>query len=467
MYNLFVNILKPYHGFGDEIVYVNKLLQKKQKIFKNKFVNVFELFTPFRPNATEFTQYFNKKNLLENSSYEIYYSKQLTDNDLDQSLWYTNKLENNPNKLQQVDANVIFRLIESRFFTKEKLNVRYIHLDLFSEKNWEAIVLHNQNLQVFTKNAHNNLDIEIVDIINFLHNSFQQRFTYINDRWKINFNTEDQGFLQNKNIVIENHIYDSTPLLLEYMESQNKNNNVCITQTGYVNQFLIKSDNKNSFLDYGDVHNDIMASYNALRHQYLYANYCKGLYKKDISWIKEDIEKIGFTVDYIPRYDHLTSDYKKSFSLRQATNDILSSKFAIGSEGGHMHVALYGGVPFLFVIPDKIINHFDAKNLSNKKFARPEITMLKFMLAIIIDRYPLSKLFFTTEYDLDNNLKDTICKMNDTVDLLLNTNYSYSENFFNLHVITNNQRYYHNITCVYKSIISEYLENDKSMYLHR
>lgn len=467
MNNLFVNILKPHHGFGDEIVYVNKLLQKKQKMFKNKFVNIFELFSPFRPNSQEFTTFFKKTNLIKNNNYEVYYSEQLKEKDLDQSSWYTNELNNSLNKLQKVGASYIFRLIESRFFTKEKFNVRYILLDLLHEHNWEAIVIQNNDLKVFTKTEQKDLEIELVDVINFLHDSYQQKFSFIHDRWKIDVTTEDINLLQNKSTHIVNHIYDGTNLSLEYKESKNKNNNICVIQTGFINQHLIKSDNKNSFQNYGDVHNDIMASYNALRHQYLYANYCKGLYKKDISWIKEDIEKIGFTVDYIPRYDHLKSDYKKSFSLRQATNDILRSKFAIGSEGGHMHVALYGGVPFLLVLPNKIINHFDAKNLTNKKFATPEVTMLKYMLAIIIDRYPTSKLFFTTEYDLENNLKDVICKMNDAVDMLLDINYNYSENFFNYHVITNNQRYYHNITYIYKSIIIEHLENDKSMYLCR
>ena len=186
---------------------------------------------------------------------------------------------------------------------------------------------------------------------------------------------------------------------------------------------------------------------------------------ESFKWIKNDISNLGFNVDYIPRYDQFQKEeYKKNFSLRNVSDYILKSKFAIGGEGGHMHVALYGGVPFLFVIPDKMIKSFQLDCLNGIRYARPEITILKFNIGIIIARYPISKLFWTTEEDLETNLENTILKMNHALDLLQDLNYSYTENFFNIHIITNNENSYKKIKYVCKNTFIEYLQNDIFCY---
>ena len=429
MANIFINRLKRYHGFGDEIVYVNKVINYKQKVFPNQFVNIFELFSPIEPNTlSSWQNYFYRFNLLENPNYKIYFSEELTEKDLDQSLWYTNTLEKKENKLQKIDkGREIFKIIEPRFFTKKKLQVRHILLNLIHDYKWEAIILQNHSLQVITENTHDKDHVEILNIINFLHKSFQQRLILNNLDWQIDWNSEDNKFIEYNNILvpilsltvdadkanrdtnglyIHNNVYEDSNLFLEYQESLTKSNNIAVIQTGDVNNQHIQNDHYNAFVKFGgDNFHDLNASYTSLQHHYIYANFLKGIYKKDISWIKNKISNLGFNVDYIPRYDQFEKEeYIKNFSLRNVCNNILKSKFAIGGEGGHMHVALYGGVPFLCVLPDEMIKSFQFNGLNGVMYSRPEITILKFNMAMIINRFPISKLFWTTEEDLFNNL---------------------------------------------------------------
>ena len=471
MSNIFINVLKLYHGFGDEIVYVNKIINEKQRTYPTKFVNIFELFSPIeRPTESSRKNYCYKSNLLENPNYKTYFSEELTEKDLDQSLWYTNTLENKKNKLQKINQGwEIFKIIEPRFFTKKKLQVRHILLNLIHEYKWEAIILQNHSIKVITENTHDKDHVEILNIINFLHKSFQQKLIFKGHTWHINFDSQDKEFIKNNNIHVRGNVYGcDNNLMLEYQESLEKNNNISVIQTGHVNNRHIQHDHHHAFAVFGgDNFHDLNASYKSLQHHYIYANFLKGIYKKDISWIKNDISNLGYTVDYIPRYDHYEKEeFKKNFSLRNVSNTILKSKFAIGGEGGHMHVALYGGVPYLCVLPDEMIKSFKFNGLRSIMYSRPEVTILKFNMAMIINRFPISKLFWTTEEDLVTNLENIILKMNHRVDFLQDLNYNYIEDFFNFHIITNNGQSYKNIKYVYKNTFIEYLQNDSVQYFH-
>ena len=127
---IIVPIINFCWGVGDEIYYLNKLIDYKLKFYLYDEVIFYEFFCPidcspygFKNLDKDFlnSDYFNQNK-------EKYYSKQLCDQDINEDL-YKQGLSN---KIQNFH---IFKILCSRLNVDSKLKINFVLLNLFDKSN--------------------------------------------------------------------------------------------------------------------------------------------------------------------------------------------------------------------------------------------------------------------------------------------------------------------------------------------
>lgn len=467
--HIIVPIINYSWGLGDEIYYLNKLIDYKLKFHLYNEVIFYEFFCPIDSYPYGFntlninflnTDFFKKNK-------EKYYSKQLCDEDLNEDL-FTRSLSK---KIQNFH---IFKTLCSRLNVDSKLKINFVLLNLFDKSNWEAVYVEGLGYKTFT--AYNYLDKNIDENIlktilkineNFLNSlNFKNRYKIYIDLLKNNndnFNNLDCTLLKDPNFL------DAKNKSIEFLQSENNRNLLTFLETGYYNhrqvlsetgtnlqqKYITKKNNNNETLDAIELEK-------ILDSDYLHNVLIKGLYKKDISFVRDNIET-DLKIELIPRYGEKQSKIS-AMNLNKMFFIINRSQLVIGSEGGHMHIALFAGIPYLLVIPNQMIytGNFYAKDSSRYKNV-----LLNFLFTFIFERFPIRNLFYTFEHDFITHTQYVIDRTLYQVRLNNTVNYTRCESFYkDKFIITDkNKKIRDNLIRIYQRNYINFV-NDDLYYNH-
>lgn len=458
---IIVPIIQYSWGLGDEIHYLNKLIDYKLKFYFDYDVIFYEFFCPimFSPHGfNSLNQNFLDSDFFKKNK-EKYYQKKITDSDIDENFYSGD----NNSKIQNFH---IFKSVSSRINVNKKFRTKFVLLNLFDPDNWEAIYIKGAGYKTFTKHncIEKNVNKKIIDSIELMNNYFLSNLCF-NNIFKIYIN-----FLKNNKE--DFNIYDrrmlEDPNFLEcksrntaFLQAETNRNFLTFIETGHIshNQVLIdasqqfnqhyitKKNNNNETVNVKEL-------YNMFNQDYLHNILIKGLYYNDISIVKENITT-ELIKQVVCRYN---KDEKISrMSLNEMFTRISQSKLVIGGEGGHMHIALYSGIPYLFVIPNQMLYHGDFKYL---EFATYKNALLNFMFFFLIDRYPLNNLFFTTEEDITNHTQKVIEDTLYLVDLKTLVEYTKSKDIFTDNIISYNSKIKRNLIKIYKENYINFISNN-------
>jgi len=383
-------------GLGDEILGLKNLIfsTARLEVPFNENTLIYEIIDPISENYDAEPQFDQKQ--LDN-----YYSTSLQLSDVSQE----NDGLKNKNKIYS-------KKIFTKLLLKQEFYATYIILNLCHPdwKKFEGVIIKNKTYNILNYDTYKKLNqTQILNDIKFLHKKFHNNKTFI-----------DMGWIKRFYIEIDDSEIEETGFIPIDVDL----NSVSLTHCKIFEKEKIE--NSVSLIEWNDL---VDASFYEL-------DFWK--YKKSIGeiktfgdYIKEfaapgyyvylNIIKYGFKLKSKNIYDNITSSDKKNIvvnfinyrtvstdnlvSLQDVFKKILSSKFCIGTEGGFAHIALYAGIPFVFVIPDIV---FDGDS---------GMLIHKLMLAIK-SRYNFKNVFFTCESDLQENPNNLLDKCSQRMDMV-------------------------------------------------
>ena len=461
---IIVPIINFSWGVGDEIYYLNKLIDYKLKFYLYDEVIFYEFFCPIDCSIYGFR---NLNNNFLNSDYfkknkEEYYSKQLCDEDLNEDL-YTRSLS------KKIQNTHIFKTLCSRLNVDSKLKINFVLLNLFDKSNWEAVYVKGLGYKTFTvynylkKNIDENIlktilkiNENFLDCLNFKHQYKVYIDLFKNDNG--NFANLDCTLLKDPNFL------DAKNKSIEFLQSENNRNLLTFLETGYYNhkqvlnevsdnlqqKYITKKNNNNETLDARELEK-------ILDSDYLHNVLIKGLYKKDISFVRDNIET-DLKIELIPRYGEEQSKVS-DMNLNKMFFIINRSQLVIGSEGGHMHVALFSGIPYLLVLPNVMIYNGD---FYAKDSSRYKNVLLNFLFTYIFERFPIRNLFYTFEHDFITHTQYVIDRTLYQIGCNSVVNYTSCESFYkDKFIITNkNKKIKDNLIRIYQRNYINFVNDD-------
>ena len=460
---IIVPIINFSWGVGDEIYYLNKLIDYKLKFYLYDEVIFYEFFCPIKSAYNGFNNL--NINFLKNDYFkknkEKYYSKQLCDEDLNEDL-YKKSLA------RKIQNEHIFKILCSRLNVYSKLKIRFVLLNLFDKNNWEAIYVEGLGYKTFT--AYNylekNIDTNILNNIFKINENFLDCLNFKN-KHKIyidllknnnnNFTNFDSKLLNDHNFL------DAKNKNIEFLQAETNRNLLTFIETGYIEhkqvlhdvsetleqKYITDKNNKKETLDASELER-------ILNKDYLHNVLIKGLYKKDISFVRDNI-KTDLKIEFMPRYG---AEQRKisSMHLNKMFFIINRSKLVIGSEGGQMHIALFAGIPYLLVIPNYMIY---SGNFYAKDSSRYKNVLLNFLFTFIFERFPIHNLFYTIEEDLITHTQYVIDRTLYQVGLNNTVNYTSCESFYKDKFIITNKKIKDNLIRIYKRSYISFLNDDE------
>lgn len=458
---IIIPIIQYSWGLGDEIHYLNKLIDYKLKFYFDYNVIFYEFFCPIMYSPHGFNNlnqnFLNYDFFIENK--EKYFKEKLIDSHLDENL-FKKKPEH---KIQNFH---VYKSVTTRINVEKKFRTKFVLLNLFDPNNWEAIYIKGAGYKTFRIDNYieKNIDKKIIESIELMNKYFLSNLTF-NNTFKIyiNFNNNKDDFsTYDKRMLEDPNFLECKSRNTAFLQAETNKNFLSFIETGHIhhNQVLIdisgtlcqkyitKKNNNKETVNVSEV-------YEILNRAYLHNVLIKGLYKDDISKIKENITT-DLTKCVIARYN---GDQKISnMNLNEMFVNISQSKLVIGGEGGHMHIALFSGIPYLFVIPYEIIYH---GNFHYYEYANYKNSLLNFMFAFIMDRFPLNNLFFTTEEDITNNTQKVIEEVLYLIDLKNLVEYSKSRDIFNDKIVTTNTVDKKRLIKIYRDNYINFINNNQ------
>ena len=263
---------------------------------------------------------------------------------------------------------------------------------------------------------------------------------------------KDPNFLDAKNKSIEFLQKETNRNLLTFLETGYPEHKQVLKDVSDTLQqkYITEKNNNNETLDARELEK-------ILDSDYLHNVLIKGLYKKDISFVRDNIET-DLKIEFIPRYGEEQSKVS-DMNLNKMFFIINRSQLVIGSEGGHMHVALFAGIPYLLVIPNVIVYNGD---FYAKDSSRYKNVLLNFLFTYIIERFPIRNLFYTFEEDFITHTQYVIDRTLYQVGLNNTVNYTSCESFYkDRFIITNkNKKIKDNLIKIYQRNYINFVNDD-------
>lgn len=417
----------PPHGLGDEIDIVNRTINFKLLKFKLEKTVIYELLNLYSPencrdyNMLDYEGQFKTEDFLDWK--HNFYKNDLSYNDIKENPYDYNRISKWSN---------FWKILHTRLNLKKNFNTYFVLINIMHEEKWQAIIIKNGKYQIITKenylNYENNYilskEIPYEQIINdiktihqitinklkfipsnkLIHIFKEKKYLNMIGEYKIILSKEDINLLGD--ICILDNLYNFKSIPLEIFRKNYKN----ISEKYITFSELVGSKNVNKFshdLFFNITNNvyEINKTLSTAQYYYFF------VFKQSFNISKELIKNnfLDLNIKFLPAYFTELYDIFKI---------ILNSLFVIGAEGGHMHIALHAGVPYLLVIPDLFFSSIEGSMLKPNFNEYALITVFSY----IITRYPICKLFITTEKDIEQDINFVIEEMNYKVALLNTTN---------------------------------------------
>lgn len=427
MNKIFQTFIFPPHGLGDEIDILNRIIAFKLCKFKLEKTIIYELFNPFVPKDILDYELLDYEGQFITDDFfnwqHNFYKNDFLYNDVKQHINDCDKITKllKQNTRPKIYPN-FFKILNTRLNVKKDLNIYFVLINPMHEKKWQSIIIKGSKYQIITHenylNFNNNYVLskelsykQIINDIKNIHQITNKNLIFIpavikhifkekkqknkTGRYKIKMLEEDMNLLAD--MCILDNVYNSEHIPLEMFRknyTHNSKNYITFSE-------LAGSKNVNNWSHelFSNITNNVYEFNQTLsKAQYYFFYVFKESFNVDIKEIVNN-NFLDLNVKFVPRINFM--------ELYDLFKVILNSLFVVGAEGGHMHIALFAGVPYLLVIPNVFFTQIE-KNSISPNFNEYNLIHV---FTYIFFRFPTSKLFITTEEDINKDIKFVIEKM--------------------------------------------------------